>query len=62
MMSDGKLALGSPEKDDDATAALARLLPELAKADIRLYSVALTEESDSALLERLAKETKGFFR
>ncbi len=62
MMSDGKLALGSREKDEAASAALAALLPELANQQIKLYAVAFTEESDSALLEHMAKATGGFFR
>lgn len=62
MMSDGKLALGTREKDSVALAELTALLPELAKADIRLYTVAFTSESDSILLEKMAKETGGFFR
>ncbi len=62
MMSDGKLALGAAEKDTAALEQLKRLLPELAKANIKLYTVAFTEESDSALLEDLAKQTGGFFR
>jgi len=62
LMSDGKLALGSPEKDVSALAELTKLLPELAKAGIRLYTVAFTEESDSALLENMARVTGGFFR
>ena len=62
MMSDGELALGSPEKDKAAFTALNSLLPELAKSNIKLYTVAFTEESDRVLLERIALETGGFFR
>lgn len=62
MMSDGKLALGAAEKDVVALEQLKRLLPELEQANIRLYTVAFTEESDSALLENIARETGGFFR
>jgi Mg-chelatase subunit ChlD len=62
MMSDGKLALGAAEKDAASLEQLKRLLPELAKANIKLYTVAFTEESDSVLLEKMAKETGGFFR
>ena len=62
MLSDGKLALGSPEKDAAALAGLRTLLPELRATGVKLYTVAFTEESDSALLEKLAQETAGFFR
>ncbi|MBI5214102.1 MAG: VWA domain-containing protein [Nitrospirae bacterium] len=62
LMSDGKLALGSKEKDETAFAELSKLLPELAKAGIKLYSIAFTELSDAKLLEDMAKATGGFFR
>ena len=62
MMSDGKLALGSKEKDAAASAAVEQLLPALAQEGIKLYTVAFTEESDSALLADLAKRTNGLFR
>jgi len=62
MMSDGKLALGAEEKDAAALEQLKRLLPELAQANVKLYTIAFTEESDSVLLENMAKETGGFFR
>lgn len=62
MMSDGKLALGTAEKDTAALEQLKRLLPELSLANIRLYTIAFTQDSDSVLLENMAKETGGFFR
>ncbi len=62
IMSGGKLALGENTKDVAALEKLNRLLPELARAQVKLMTVAFTTESDSALLERMAKETGGFFR
>ncbi|MBF0329204.1 MAG: VWA domain-containing protein [Nitrospirae bacterium] len=62
LMSDGKLTTGSDEKDKAALAELSKMLPELAKANIRLYSIAFTELSDVKLLEEVAKATGGFFR
>jgi len=62
MMSDGKLALGATDKDSAALEQLKQLLPRLAQANVKLYTVAFTEESDSVLLENMAKETGGFFR
>lgn len=62
MMSDGKLALGDEKKDEAAHAELEKLLPELAKNGIKLYSIAFTEESDIKLLEHMAKTAGGFFR
>jgi hypothetical protein len=62
LMSDGRLALGSKEKDEAAFAELKKIMPELVKSGIKLYSVAFTEMSDMKLLEDMAKETGGFFR
>lgn len=62
LMSDGKLTTGSEEKDKAALAELSKMLPELAKANIRLYSIAFTDLSDIKLLEDVAKATGGFFR
>ncbi|GER94190.1 hypothetical protein A45J_1950 [hot springs metagenome] len=62
LMSDGKLALGSKEKDEAAFKELSGLLPEIAKSGIKLYSIAFTELSDIKLLEDMAKATGGFFR
>jgi hypothetical protein len=62
MLSDGKLDLGSPEKDAAALERLKRLLPEVAKANVNIHTMAFTSESDSALLESMARETGGFFR
>ncbi|HEX8949472.1 MAG TPA: VWA domain-containing protein, partial [Dissulfurispiraceae bacterium] len=62
LMSDGKLTLGSKEKEDAARAELSRLLPGLAQERIKLYSIAFTEMSDVNLLESMAKATGGFFK
>jgi hypothetical protein len=62
LMSDGKLTLGSKEKEEAALRELSSLLPELAKENIKLYTIAFTEMSDVTLLEEMAKTTGGFFR
>lgn len=62
LMSDGKLTLGSKEKDDAALRELSTLLPELAKENIKLYTIAFTEMSDVKLMEEMARATGGFFR
>lgn len=62
MMSDGRIDLGSREKDDVSQAILTGILPELARKQIPLYTVAFTQESDRALLENMAKATGGSFR
>ncbi|MEW5746703.1 MAG: VWA domain-containing protein [Nitrospirota bacterium] len=60
LMSDGKLTLGSGEKEAAAQQELSALLKEAAKGNIRLYSIAFTEQSDMKLLEDMAKATGGF--
>jgi Mg-chelatase subunit ChlD len=62
MMSDGKIDLGSREKDDASQSILMGILPELARKQIPLYTIAFTQESDRALLENMAKATGGSFR
>ncbi|TAN42301.1 MAG: VWA domain-containing protein [Nitrospirae bacterium] len=62
LMSDGKLTTGSDDKDKAALVELSKMLPDLAKANIRLYSIAFTDLSDVKLLEEVAKATGGFFR
>lgn len=62
LMSDGKLALGDPKKDEAALEELMKLLPELKKAGIKIYSIAFSELSDPKLLGDMAEKTGGFFR
>ncbi len=62
LMSDGKLTLGSTEKDEAAMAELLKLLPEAAKLGIKIYTIPFTEESDIKLLEKIAADTGAFSR
>jgi len=62
LMSDGKLTVGTDEEDKAAFIELSKLIPEVGKANIRLYSIAFSEFSDSKLLEDIAKGTGGFFK
>lgn len=62
MMSDGRIDLGSRERDDVSQSILMGMLPVLARKQIPLYTVAFTRESDRALLENMAKATGGSFR
>ncbi|MBI4686595.1 MAG: VWA domain-containing protein [Nitrospirae bacterium] len=62
LMSDGRIDLGSAEKDGKSSAELSALLKELQNLGVKLYSIAFTEESDIKLLENMAKETGGFSR
>jgi len=62
MMSDGRIDLGSKERDDASQSILTGVLTELARKQIPLYTVAFTQESDRALLENMAKATGGSFR
>lgn len=62
LMSDGKLTLGSDEKDEEAKKELFELLGDAKKMGVKIYTIPFTEESDIALLERIAKETGAFSR
>jgi Mg-chelatase subunit ChlD len=62
MMSDGRIDLDSREKDEASQSILMGILPELARKQIPLYTIAFTQESDRALLENIAKATGGQFR
>lgn len=62
LMSDGKIDLLSQEKDAAAAAELEKMLPDIAKAGIRIYTVAFSEFSDAALLRAVAEKTAGAFR
>lgn len=62
LMSDGKIDLLSPEKDAAAALELEKMLPDIAKAGIRIYTVAFSELSDAALLRAVAEKTAGAFR
>lgn len=62
LMSDGKLTLGSESKDKAAKEELFKMLPDIVKAGIKIYSIPFTEESDIELLNKLANETGGFSR
>jgi len=62
LLSDGKLALGSKDKDAEALSSLSALLPELAKYGITLSTIAFSDQADAKFLEDLAKEGEGFFK
>ncbi len=62
LMSDGMMDVGDHEKDRQL---LARLKSELAGAlkeqNIKVYAIAFTDQSDRRLLEKLSKQTGGFY-
>ncbi|MBF0557657.1 MAG: VWA domain-containing protein [Nitrospirae bacterium] len=62
MLSDGKLTLGSAEKEAVALSNLTALFPELAKSGITLSTIAFSELADAKFLEDLAKACGGFFK
>lgn len=62
MLSDGKLTLGSKEKEAEAMSNISALLPELAKSGITLSTIAFSELADAKFLEDLARAGGGFFR
>ncbi|MBI5641735.1 MAG: VWA domain-containing protein [Nitrospirae bacterium] len=62
LMSDGKMDLGNREKEDSLISDMrATLLPEISKAGVKIYTIAFTDYSDSALLEEIAQKGGGFF-
>ncbi len=62
LLSDGKLDLGSKEKEETALNQLAQLWPNFAQEKIKIYSIAFTEASDVKFLEEVAQKTGGFFK
>lgn len=62
LMSDGRIDLLDKEKDAAASAALEKMLPDIAKAGIKIYTVAFSELSDASLLRAVAEKTGAAFR
>ncbi len=62
LLSDGKLTLGSKEKEAVALGNLSALLPELAKSGVTLSTIAFSELADANFLEDLARNGGGFFK
>lgn len=62
LMSDGRMDLGNPQAERDATARLLdEFVPQLKGEGVELHTIAFTEESDRVLLERLAQSGGGRF-
>ncbi|HHL39591.1 MAG TPA: VWA domain-containing protein [Deltaproteobacteria bacterium] len=62
LMSDGKMDVGDPKRDEALVSKLKDgLVEELKRRSIRVYTIAFTEESDMALLEEVARKTGGLF-
>lgn len=62
LMSDGKMDVGKHEKNLQLLErTLEELTPALAKKDIKVYSIAFTENSYIPLLKLAAKDTNGHF-
>lgn len=63
LMSDGQMDTGDAVRDQKLKAQLKDVLvPELAKANITLYTIAFTQESDVALLKAIGEAAHGQFR
>ena len=60
VITDGHFTLGSKDQAGVASAALEHLISELAKANIKLYTLTVTNDADRAQLERLTRATGGF--
>jgi len=62
LMSDGMMDVGDPDKDSQLLTKLKlELSGELKKNNIKVYSIAFTNQSDRRLLEKLSKQTGGFY-
>ena len=62
LMSDGMMDVGDPDKDRQFLAKLkSELSGELKKNNIKVYSIAFTDQSDRRLLEKISKQTDGFY-
>ncbi|MEE9343938.1 MAG: vWA domain-containing protein [Gammaproteobacteria bacterium] len=63
LMSDGKMDVGNPEKDDRLTLQIhENLIEKLKEKKIKVYTVAFTEASDVDLMKTLSDKTGGLFR
>src|SRR5208337_1648676 len=62
LLSDGKLTLGSKEKEAEALSSLSALLPEVVKSGITLSTIAFSDQSDAKFLQDLARAGGGFFK
>lgn len=63
LMSDGQMDTGDAARDRQLIAALRDVeIPDLVKAQITLYTIAFTQESDIPLLKSSAEATHGQFR
>jgi hypothetical protein len=61
-MSDGIMDTGDPEKDNALIEKLkTSLTKSLIEYGIKVYAIAFTGQSDTQLLERLSKQTGGFY-
>ncbi|MDH4028562.1 MAG: VWA domain-containing protein, partial [Nitrospirota bacterium] len=62
LMSDGMMDVGDPAEDRKLTDALNNdLLIKLKENNVKVYTIAFTEQSDRELLKNMAKQTGGFF-
>lgn len=61
LLSDGKMDVGDDEKSEILSARLIdETVPKLLDSNIKVYSIAFTENSDQALLTTLSESTQGF--
>lgn len=61
LLSDGKMDVGNNEKSQALSAELIEsTVPKLIESNIKVYSIAFTENSDQELLTTLSESTQGF--
>jgi hypothetical protein len=62
LMSDGMMDVGDADKDRELMQKLKNsLAADLKSGDIKVYTIAFTEQSDRKLLEKISKKTGGFY-
>ncbi len=62
LMSDGMMDAGDPDEDKRLVEKLKTELTETLKDnEIKVYTIALTEQSDRQLLQKISKQTGGFY-
>ena len=62
LLSDGKMDLGSVDKNEEYTLRLIKeILPECKSRGIRIYTIAFSNQADITLLKDIAHTTRGLF-
>lgn len=62
LMSDGMMDVGNPDEDIRLVSNMKdELAAKLEEEEVKVYTIAFTEQSDTKLLEKISKQTGGFY-